>query len=490
MIYEPSIKKTLNRLSLIACGLSMGLGLSSLAARADGDHAHTIPSSSLATSQRLEMYHDAVTRAALDFVETVPEAQREALLFPFDSAARFSGTETENTPSFCAVLAWCQPWGLQQGVMQQDQLIAMNKLLATALSTGGYQTFLAVMNRHRILGEIEEVATADFMEKVEAECPDIKGGTLFELYEQCPNAGMPQYVSLAGAKTPTNGVYDMTWVWKEDPGLEKRRDQFDAFAIAIFGDIGSDDWAIRFEGHHATLNIHMHRDPKTGRVSVANTPIFLGSSPVIIPQDPIDHDITQQWNWTKGQVLLYATIQNVRAFWMALPEDVQAEAFVASDNFQQHGHLRVETFPPWLLSALEPSIDADAINSYSYVKIDADKLPAEAVWRLEQTFKAYFNNMNSAVADQYQNRLNKALINGDEITLAWAGGELENLGGQHFSYIRVGDLLLEFQQSNQWSAQHDPEHSGNHVHSILRDLTYDWDFDPLAIHMTGAGHRH
>ena len=31
------------------------------------------------------------------------------------------------------------------------------------------------------------------------------------------------------------------------------------------------------------------------------------------------------------------------------------------------------------------------------------------------------------------------------------------------------------------AVQHDPDVTGNHVHSMLRDLSFDW-LDPLAVH--------
>ena len=453
-------------------------------------HTHTIDNSSLTIQNRIAMYHNEAAKAAKVLVEQTPVSDHVKLLYPFSSKNRVYGTETKNTPSFCAVLAWCEPWGLKQGDMSEGQLIAMHKLLATTLSAGGYQTFLAFMNRHRILGEIEDVATADFLESVEAKCPSLKARTLSELMEKCPQAETTDYISLAGAKTPTNGEYDMTWVWKKDPGLEKRRAQFDNFSIAIFGDIGSSDWSIRFEGHHATLNVHFHTDKKSGLVSVANTPLFFGSSPVIIPKDPHDGDITKQWNWTKGQVLMYKTIDNLREYWIELPQSIQQQAFISKDNFKQYGVLSVETMPPWLLSTLEPKVNTERIDAYSHSIVNSHDLPKAAVWRLEETFNAYLGSMNAAVAAHYQQRIKQALTNGAEIKMAWAGGDLADKGSQHFSYIEVAGLLLEFQQSNQWSAQHDPNISGNHVHSMLRDLTYTWDYDPISLHLKEHGHGH
>lgn len=439
----------------------------------------------------LRLYYQSVSKAAQELIDATPEEQRGQLLYSFEDEQRIYGPDRTNTDSFCGVLAWCAPWGVKQGEMNQAQLVALNKLLSLSLSSGGYQNFVAGMNIHRIIGEIEDVASPQFMQEATELCPDVEAEDIFELREKCPAATFNEYNTVAGALSPVNGEYDMTWIWRQAPGLSVRQQQFENFSISFFGELGSENWSFRFEGHHQTLSIHIHKDPKTGQLTVHNTPLFLGAFPVIIPEDPYEEDFSSQWNWAKGQMLMYNVVDNIREFWLEIPEPLKAQAYISNDNFKQAAPLLVDTFVPWLLSAIEPSVDVDAIDSYPHISIRVRELPPEAIWRLKQVFMHYLGTMSIAVAEQYQSRLLKALLKNEVVTLAWSGSALEDKGGRHFSYIRVGDLLLEFQQSNQWSTQHDPNMRGNHVHSMLRDLSYDWT-NPMSshIHSHHAGHSH
>lgn len=439
--------------------------------------------SSLGVQRGLRLYQRDAIKAAQALINETPEQDREKLQYPFFSEERVRGADQTNTPSFCAVLAWCDPHGIQQGDMSQPQLEAMHKLLSTVLSTGGYHTFMALMNRHQMLGELEEVSSATLIQDIIDKCPDVRGRTLGELVEQCPEASSPDsYTGIGGAfrPAPVTGEYILRWPWTP-PGLAVRRQQFDAFSIALFGDLGAEDWGLRFEGHHVTVNIHFHNDPKTGEVLVSSTPAFYGSSPIIVPEDPgVDTDTN--WNWTKGQTVLYREVEQMRGFWLALPKRLRDRAFIESSRFQQEGALLVETFPPFLLSTLDPVIDTTKIDQFPNITMRASHLPKEAKWRLEEIFKSYLGSMNSAVAAQYQERINRALRGSGKITMAWAGGDLNDINTQHVSYIEVAGMLLELQQSNQFSVQDGTPFENNHLHSALRDLVNPWDFDPIEKH--------
>ena len=110
-----------------------------------------------------DAFVDDVTDAAKAFLNTLTDEQKAKVLYEFTDKARTTGTDTANTPSFCAVLAWCVGWGLTQCSLTYPQHVALQRLLSSALSDAGYQTLLAVMNRNRVIGELEDAGTSGFV---------------------------------------------------------------------------------------------------------------------------------------------------------------------------------------------------------------------------------------------------------------------------------------------------------------------------------------
>ena len=370
--------------------------------------------------------------------------------------------------------------------------------MSMVLSPGGYQTLLAVMNRQRVIGEIEDASTDDFIDKVLEACPGLVAYSVFDLAQQCPEASgekfTEEYIVIGGAKPAHEAPqdYNVGWEWTPPPGSLKRYKQFEQYTIALFGEIGSQNWAIRFEGHHVSINLTFETDPETQELTVNNTPLFIGTFPLVIPTDryPSVESPLTQWEWTQSQLMMYKVTYHLRQFWQTLPPQLQRQSFISPDFFNQEAPLESDTPPPWLLTAADLVVDPGAIDNYPHVTLTASQLSDAAKWRLEQAFKYYANNMSNDVGDQYSLRVANALANNGSLTIAWSGGDLADFGSHHFSHIRVGNLLLEFQQSNQWSSQHDPNMRGNHVHSMLRDLSFPWsDHNPLVKHIH-SDHKH
>ncbi|WP_367390596.1 DUF3500 domain-containing protein [Lewinella sp. LCG006] len=433
-----------------------------------------------------KLFAEEVARAANHLIEVTPEAKRDLLRFRFDDEARTMGKVTSETPSFCAVLAWCLPgWGIQQSDMSHEQLVAMHQLLNLALSPGGYQTLLAVQNRQRIIGEMEDVSDILAIKNAtdhHHDHPHQPVQSIFDLDSVRAASGF--YPALGGAFLKGDSV-TVDWVWPA-PGLQTRRDQFDMYTIAIFGEPSSDqEWGFRFEGHHLTVNMTFVPDPKTGEIQVHTTPLFFGAFPMIIPEAPEAPDaeaaVLSEWNWEEGQLMMYSVAHHLRQFWLAVPENLRNQAFISADHFPQAGPLVIDTALPWLISAVEPRVDTAKIADYPHINITTDELSPEALWHLKQAYEFYTNSMNNNVSAAYRSRIEAALAPGQPLTLSWAGKSLENVGSNHYSYLVVGALLLEFMQNNQFTVQHDPDVTGNHVHSMLRDLSFDW-LDPMDVH--------
>ena len=433
-------------------------------------------------------YADEVAAAANALIALTPPDQRHQLVLPFDSSARYLGRETDQTPSFCAVLEWCPiGWGLTQCSMTESQLVAMHKLLSLALSPGGYQTLLAIMNRQPIIGEIEGASDPTTVEKAAEKYPDARAPSIFDFVELAPVPPEVWYPTVGGAdpspSDPANvQAADVEWVW-DAPGLATRRTQFCDYALAIYGTPGGAHWALRFEGHHITVNLTFLREQGTGQVSVHGTPLFFGAFPMIVPDGPVPAtDLSQAWAWTKGQTLMFSTAHHLRKFWLALPASVRSEAHIASNFFPQAAPLLLSTPPPFMISSLATTPEPTMIKQFPNVQLPGRDLSDEAVWHLKQAFDAYVSALNPTMATQYLKQIEQIFKSKQEtITLSWAGGALEDFGSEFYSYVAIGRLLLEFLQSEQFSVEHDPVLRANHVHGMLRDLAFDWT-DPMAEH--------
>lgn len=435
-------------------------------------------------------YVDEVTAAARTFLDTLTEEQHKKVLAPFDSPKRVSGRDTQYTPAFCAVLAWCVGWGLPQCSLTYPQRRAMTRLLAAALSDSGYQTVRAILNSHRATGELERAVDPDFVGAVAAQCPALEVDNVFDIPARCLPGGKrpPDYVAVGGpAPLDSRGDYAIDWGWRGGPpGFEGRYKQFCEHSIAIFGEPGSDHWAFRFEGHHLTINMTFERDAETGGFRVAATPLFLGAFPMVTPPSPAPNDTALQMTWQASQEVMYETVEHARRFVAALPETVRQAAFVPSSWFPQSSPLRTTQFPNWMLSSMLP--DPVAPLPAEPATLSTADLDDTARWQLHQVFRRYFDTMHPVIGDRYAKRLDGLLANQTPLTVLWAGRPTVP-DGPVFLHVVVGSLLLELNADNEWSAQHRAAPQANHLHSMFRDLSFRWDYD-ASLRQDAEHHHH
>lgn len=423
-------------------------------------------------------YVDEVSDAARAFLSSLDMAQREKVMALFTSPERVTGPATDRTPAFCAVLAWCVGWGLPQCSLTYEQRRALARLLAAALSDSGYQTIRAVLNSHREIGELEEVADDEFIGRVARQCEALEANSTFEIPKTCLPDGKaaPDYVALGGAAPDASGGdYEMVWRWPNGPPkLKGRYQQFCDHNIAFFGEPDSERWAFRFEGHHLTVNLTFERD-RSGGYRVYATPLFLGSFPMIAPPSPEPGNTDWQLTWVASQEFMRAPLDHARQFVGALPEAVRRAAFVSSDHFNQAPPLAMSNFPNWLLASTQP--DPDKPLPFAPAAFSTADLDRDAVWHLRLFFRRYFDTLHPVIGDQYRSVLDRLLTEEATGSVLWAGDSPEVPGGVMFIHIAVGPLLLELNADNQWSTQHRDVPKTNHLHSMFRDLSFRWDYD-------------
>ena len=89
--------------------------------------------------------------------------------------------------------------------------------------------------------------------------------------------------------------------------------------------------------------------------------------------------------------------------------------------------------------------------------------------------------MPPAVGDQYQVVVAGLLESGTPVSIMWAGTDEKASEANVFLRVLLGPLLLELVADNQWSTQNRHVDTANHLHSVLRNLSFEWDFDPARL---------
>ena len=432
----------------------------------------------------LTSYTQDVVQLSKQFIALTPDSQKKDLIKPFNSPDRTKGTDTTSTPSFCAVLSWCKGWGIPQCSMNNVQRTVMHQMFSIALSSGGYQTFLAVLNRQRVIGEMEEVATKKAVQDAKKQYPSSRESSIFKFSQFAPVPLDRWYPVIGGVLKPQfPDQLILNWVWNP-PGLTTRYKDFCDYSLVFFGNPGDSKWSIRFEGHHISINLVFVQNEKGLNLHV--TPLFIGAFPMIIPENVSLYSnqptIKQQWKWTEGQVMMFSSTYHIRKFWNSLSENNRDKAFIGPSAFVQDSPLVLDTPPPFLVSGLDTKVDKSKILKYPHIKVSSLSLSQESLWHLKQAFFFYIKMAHPTVADIYSLNLNSKLSSGVTLYLSWAGGKnIFDFSNHHYSYLQIDNFLLEYLQSNQFSVQHDKSITGNHVHSIFRDLSFDWT-NPMSSH--------
>ncbi|MGB0504635.1 MAG: DUF3500 domain-containing protein [Pikeienuella sp.] len=448
----------------------VGLTLVFVALAASGARAHEDISIGPAPTP----YVSSLVGAVNNFIKLLSPEQQTQGIMPFDSPHRVLGRDTENTPAFCATLAWCEPWGLKQCDLTYEQRVAMNNVLAVALSGLGYQSLLATVNRQRIIGELEDVGDGAVVGEIAKRC-NLSLRSIYDTPPTCYN-GTPldqRYVVVGGdGKPDAKGNYDVTWSWPGGaPKTKVRHEQFCDYSLAIFGVVGGPKWALRFEGHHTTINITAEQTQ--GGVVVHQSPLFLGAFPIVAPPAPDASDLSKQMAWVNGQQFMSATVDDVRA----LIENMPGPVAVGVDDFNQVSPLLQDVVPPYLDNSLAIA-PTKASQSYPLTTVPVASLSDDAIWRLTMLYRRFFDAMHPAVGDQYTRNL-EALLSPEQFIFVTVGGEKATGSGENV-YLRVvvGDYLIELVADNQWSTQHIQAPTANHLHAMFRDLSFQWDYDP------------
>jgi len=251
-------------------------------------------------------------------------------------------------------------------------------------------------------------------------------------------------LSARGAATAQQIILHET-ILRETERIEQRPSNDDRdpelYYFSVFGVPGVAPWGWRVGGHHLALNFAV----VSGEL-VSPAPLFFGANPAEV------HHGSE-----RGLRLLAAEEELARALLGSLDGEQKAVAVV------------------------DPVAPADILTK-NYRMVDPTAVPrgiayttlsGEQRGHLVNLIRHYIERTAEEVSAHVWARIERAGL--DELSFAWAGSEQRGQG--HYYAVKGPTFLIEYDNT---------QNHANHIHSVWRDLTHDWDVDMLANHYAQA----
>lgn len=207
---------------------------------------------------------------------------------------------------------------------------------------------------------------------------------------------------------------------QQERGIDLRSS--DEYAVALFGEPGSADWGLRFEGHHLSVNLTV----RNGEVCLL--PYFIGANPA---------------SRTAGPLAGFAPLRAVTAAAFALRDHVGAAAEVAGP------------VPGDFLSSPLADPDREAWRrDLPGGGLAVAELDGQGAVLFEQLLQTILGDLSPVIAAGAVAR-----ARADELSIAWSGSDVA--GAPHYFRITGADGFV-YEHCN-------VQDGGNHIHSIWRD---------------------
>jgi len=274
--------------------------------------------------------------------------------------------------------------------------------------------------------------------------------------------------------------------WPAAPGWGRVRDPLH-YAVTVFGDPGSGEWAWRFAGHHVSL----HYTIADGALA-APTPSFFGADPAeaALPGGGVLRPCAVLEDLGRELVRSLDESQAAAARLAPLPppDIVTGNRAVVEEGLwvvRPHELFRdVEMIPAPMLDGLRTRLAADeqALGPATIRALSWSATPAGVSW---PQLRAGQREMLTALVGAYLDRLpdeagaaEHAKITGDsagQLHFAWAGSTERHR--PHYYRIQGPRLLVEYDNT---------QRDANHAHSVWRDPVGDFGRDILADHYAAS----
>jgi hypothetical protein len=212
------------------------------------------------------------------------------------------------------------------------------------------------------------------------------------------------------------------------------------YAFLIFGNPGTDPWGWRMEGHHLSL----HFSSMNGQVTY--TPSFMGSNP-----GQVLADVPQ-----KGKRILKAEQDGAFILLQSLDEKQMAKASLGTKA------------PNEIFTSNSRKASLETLQGIPMSELNAGQKDL-----FKTLIMTYLQRYHVTLKNQQWAQLEKSGL--DQIHFAWMGDQKPEIGAGHGHYYRIHGptFLIEFDNT---------QNGGNHIHSVVRDLTNDFGEDMLKAH--------
>jgi acetyl esterase/lipase len=235
-------------------------------------------------------------------------------------------------------------------------------------------------------------------------------------------------------------------IHEETAGFQRGAEDYH---VAVFGEPDPDGaWALRFEGHHVSLNVTLLPD------RVAVTPSFLGAAPAPVPAGvragftPLGHE--QRW----GFRLLESLDPGQRAA-AVLGDEAPSE--IVSTQFQRE---------PGKWARWRERLSPDGVAGSTF----------------DDGQRRLLRRLLLEVAGTYPDEVSRPLVEAldlDGLAFAWLGAT--EPGAPHYFRIQGDDFVYELDAAGE---------GGRHVHSVWRQREGDFGRDILEEHYRERTHDH
>ena len=218
------------------------------------------------------------------------------------------------------------------------------------------------------------------------------------------------------------------------------------YSFSIFGDPATSSvWGWRLEGHHISLNFSSEND-----TLISVTPGFFGSNPAMVLSGP-----------EKGKYILKDETEMGLALLQSL-QPQQIEKAVISERAP--GDI-VTT------SRRKAMINDQKGILYSELNNEQKKL-------FLSLLSLYIHRYTRQFADDMMKDIEEAGM--DKLLFAWAGDKQTGVGHPHYYRIQGPTIIIEYDNT---------QNNANHIHTVIRDLKYDFGGDELLEHYK-KDHQH
>lgn len=219
------------------------------------------------------------------------------------------------------------------------------------------------------------------------------------------------------------------------------------YHVAVFGEPDPDGaWALRFEGHHVSLNVTLLPD------RVAVTPSFLGADPAPVPTGvragftPLGHE--QRWGFR-----LLASLNPGQRAAAVLGDEAPSE--IVSTQFQRE---------PAMWARWRERLSPDGVAASTF----------------DDGQRRLLRRLLLEVAGTYPDEVSRPWVEAldlDGLTFAWLGAT--EPGAPHYFRIQGDDFVYELDAAQE---------KGRHVHSVWRQREGDFGRDILEEHYRQGTH--